>query len=73
MKTHSATLTTLHPGPAQGALLATMRRAVATVVTWHKRTRERAQLAALDAHLLRDIGISRDAAQWECNKPFWQA
>jgi uncharacterized protein YjiS (DUF1127 family) len=39
---------------------------------WRERIRQRRQLARLDLRLLRDIGISRDVAEWECNKPFWR-
>ncbi len=37
------------------------------------RRRERAQLAQLDPHLLRDIGLDAKAAQTECAKPFWRS
>jgi uncharacterized protein YjiS (DUF1127 family) len=36
------------------------------------RHRERRQLAALDPHLLRDIGLDSQAAETECAKPFWK-
>jgi uncharacterized protein YjiS (DUF1127 family) len=36
-------------------------RAVVAVGKWHQRRRTYAELAQLDDHLLRDIGISRDA------------
>lgn len=36
------------------------------------RQRERRQLAALDPHLLRDIGVDSRAAESECAKPFWR-
>lgn len=35
--------------------------------------RTRLALAHLDAHLLRDIGISREAARAEAQRPFWRA
>ncbi|HEY5818505.1 MAG TPA: DUF1127 domain-containing protein [Mesorhizobium sp.] len=44
-----------------------------TLVTWAARYRQRLDLAELDDDRLRDIGISRHAAQRECAKPFWQA
>lgn len=37
------------------------------------RRRDRTSLARLDAHLLRDIGLSPDAARTECAKPFWRS
>ena len=33
--------------------------------------RERARLTALDEHLLRDIGLSRDEALSEAQRPAW--
>lgn len=45
-------------------LLARVGRAAAT---W----RQRRQLAALDAHLLNDLGISAAEAQREAARPFW--
>lgn len=36
------------------------------------RRRERRQLAALDPHLLRDIGLDSQTAESECAKPFWK-
>ncbi|MBA3908997.1 MAG: hypothetical protein C0524_03730 [Rhodobacter sp.] len=35
------------------------------------RRRDRQTLARLDAHILRDIGLSADEAKAECAKPFW--
>lgn len=37
------------------------------------RQRERQSLGHLDAHLLRDIGLSPEQARIEAAKPFWQA
>ncbi|MGL4237850.1 DUF1127 domain-containing protein [Tabrizicola sp.] len=42
------------------------------VVQASARRRDRAQLGNLDLHLLHDIGLTRDEAQIECAKPFWQ-
>lgn len=41
--------------------------------TWIQRHRTRRDLRALDAHLLRDIGLDWAAAQSEAQKPFWRA
>ncbi len=37
-----------------------------------RRHRSRVALAGLDAHALRDIGITRVDAEHEANKPFWR-
>ena len=48
-------------------------RLLATITDALARRRDRALLARLDAHLLRDIGIDPDTAAKECAKPLWQA
>ena len=45
----------------------------ATVVVWLERYRARHQLKCLDARLLADIGLTREQAEAEASKPFWQA
>lgn len=37
------------------------------------RQRARRELARLDEHMLRDIGLSRSQALFESDKPFWRA
>ncbi len=39
---------------------------------WLVKARSRRQLAALDDRLLRDIGVTPDAARREIEKPFWR-
>lgn len=43
-----------------------------TVLAWEIRRLTRRKLQRLDAHLLRDIGLSAHDAQLEAEKPFWQ-
>jgi len=38
----------------------------------HERWNQRQDLRALDDHLLRDIGITREQARREAGKPFWK-
>lgn len=45
---------------------------VARFLQWRRRTKERAELAALDDRMLADIGISRAEAEFLSNKPFWR-
>lgn len=54
-------------------LKAVFAQAVGVLGEWRQRSRERAQLAALDERMLRDIGISRGDVLHEINKPFWRA
>ena len=49
-----------------------LHRIVATLREWRQRSRERAQLAALDDRMLRDIGVTRCDVWREINKPFWR-
>ncbi len=42
------------------------------VTLWGTRRRDRRALAALDPHLLRDIGLTEDQAAREVQKPFWR-
>ena len=44
-----------------------------TLNEWRRRQRTRRQLAALNSHMLRDIGISSEQQFVESNKPFWEA
>ena len=39
---------------------------------WRQRLRDRHDLARLDNHLLRDIGLSHGHREREVNKPFWR-
>jgi uncharacterized protein YjiS (DUF1127 family) len=55
--------------PRRGNVLARLLSAVRVAALRH---RERRQLAALDPHLLRDIGLDSLTAESECAKPFWK-
>ena len=54
------------------ALSDTGGHVVATLREWRRRSRERAELAALDDRTLKDIGLSRADAEFLSNKPFWR-
>jgi uncharacterized protein YjiS (DUF1127 family) len=47
-------------------------RAGRVVSNWLARRRSRRTLAVLDAHLLRDLGLTYEAALHEASKPFWR-
>ena len=42
------------------------------VLGWRTRRRSRRDLATLDPHLLRDIGLTTQEASSEICKPFWR-
>ena len=44
---------------------------VQLLMLWNQRQRQRQDLAELDDHFLRDVGISREAAEREAARPFW--
>ena len=48
-------------------------RAVAALRAAWRRQRSRARIAGLNAHLLKDIGVSHAEAEHEANKPFWRS
>ena len=39
---------------------------------WRERRIARRELATLDAHILRDIGIARELVDYEISQPFWR-
>ena len=55
-----------------GATTGLVQRLRTTFAEAAARRRHRRTLARLDAHLLRDIGLSPDDAQSEAAKPFWR-
>lgn len=51
----------------------TLLHLLSTLWIWVERSRQRKQLAALDNHLLSDIGLDRQSRDIEVAKPFWRA
>lgn len=45
---------------------------IAKAKLWANRSRQRKQLARLDARLLADIGITAEQVKLEIAKPFWK-
>jgi uncharacterized protein YjiS (DUF1127 family) len=43
----------------------------ATGLIWVERSRQRHDLCTLNAHLLKDIGVTREQALREAHRPFW--
>lgn len=54
------------------AVSALARAAVAAVLTWRRRARERDLLSRMSDRELEDIGIARADADREATKPFWR-
>lgn len=65
-------LPTLQPAVAPaGGLGRALRQAAATLRRWVRVTGQRRQLGELDAHQLRDIGLTRHEAAREARRHFW--
>jgi len=47
-------------------------RVNATIGQWHRRIRDRRELARLDDRMLKDIGVTRATAVTLASKPFWK-
>ena len=54
------------------APLGLLDRLLGTLHAWNRRSRERAQLAEMDDARLVDIGLTRERALAESDKPFWR-
>jgi uncharacterized protein YjiS (DUF1127 family) len=46
---------------------------IETVALWQERRRQRLDLAALDPHMARDLGLTQTEIASEAAKPFWRA
>jgi uncharacterized protein YjiS (DUF1127 family) len=46
--------------------------ALAAVLLWHERGRQRRHLAGLNDRMLRDLGLTRTDVERECGKPVWR-
>jgi uncharacterized protein YjiS (DUF1127 family) len=61
--------------PSLGVLspaLAPVGHVAGLLTTWRRRAVDRAQLRSLDAHMLRDVGLSLADVECEAGKPFWR-
>ncbi len=47
-------------------------RAFGVLLQWQERSTQRHQLAALEEHYLKDLGLSRADVERETRKPFWR-
>lgn len=71
MNANATILNANHPS-VTALSLAPVGRVVSLLATWHRRASDRARLRSLDAHLLRDVGLSRGDIEVEVSKPFWR-
>src|SRR5258708_1707244 len=66
--------TSLHSQSSSIQFMARMGRAVERMLRWSERNRQRSALRDLadDQHLLNDLGLTRQQALDEANRPFWE-
>ena len=69
---HSAAVRFLPGDYTRFRVLTWIANAFRTVETWKLRHKTRRQLAATDARILKDVGISEAQRSIEANKPFWE-
>ena len=69
---HSPALMLLNASPRLPLIAALAVRFAATVTKWEQNRRTRLNLGTLDDHLLRDVGLTRQAARDEAARRFWQ-
>lgn len=58
--------------PRRGRGQQKMHSFIAQAKEFWRRYRSRVAISGLDAHLLRDIGVTYAEAEQEANKPFWR-
>ena len=61
------------PASQPGNAVGLCRRFVALLMRWQYRAADRAHLADLEPHLLKDIGLTPAERDREARKPFWIA
>ena len=64
---------TAAPSSKPGNAIGLCRRVVALLIRWQHRAADRARLADLEPHLLKDIGLTPAERDREARKPFWIA
>ena len=55
-----------------GVLVQSATRGLDQLLEWQDRARQRHQLASLESHILKDLGLSRADVVRESDKPFWR-
>ena len=49
-----------------------LRQMLEKISFYHHRSKQRQHLKTLEPRLLRDIGLTREQAEFEADKPFWK-
>ena len=56
-----------------GRIVGVVTNLLTCLYVWQERAATRKHLAAMDDHMLKDIGLSHADVHRESRKPFWQA
>ena len=48
-----------------------IKKFYATISLWHRNYKTRHQLSQLPSHLYNDVGLSKEQAEREVSRPFW--
>jgi uncharacterized protein YjiS (DUF1127 family) len=70
MTARTASKTAPSPGRRSVSFVTWLRRR--WLARWYDRHLQRRDLAQIDDHLLRDLGLTRDDVRRECAKSFWR-
>lgn len=65
-------LETARSAKAGPRLLPALVHALARLAAWREKARSRERLARLPPELLRDVGLTPEAARDEAARPFWE-
>jgi uncharacterized protein YjiS (DUF1127 family) len=60
------------PAARQHRSRAGLNAVLALIVLWHRRVRERRDLARMTVRDLKDIGLTASDAEFLASKPFWR-
>jgi uncharacterized protein YjiS (DUF1127 family) len=69
---HNPALMLLNDSPRLPMIAALAVRFAATVTQWERQRRSRVNLSKLDDRMLKDVGLTRPAADREIKRYFWQ-
>lgn len=69
---HTPALMLLNDSPRLPMIAALAVRFAATVTKWERQRRSRVNLSQLDDRMLKDVGLTRDQADREIKRYFWQ-
>ena len=58
--------------PVYNGMLRSFTKVKNTILLWEHKKKSREDLAVMDEHLLKDLGLTKTEVNKEINKAFWQ-